>query len=220
MKIISDHSEDSRWAKASLAGYTLVEMMFVAAIIVIIVTALFAAQLVGMRLDQLVQSKCGASDASRRTLQQLPVDIRQAKMWSVGNCGANGANFIQITNGAPPQGPALELFDTNSTTGTPYAIYYFTNYGGNVGAVLMKTLTSSGMTTVIASNLLYTPYFAVENYAGTPWTNSLAGVNLYKNIIHVDLQFYQFQYPLTSVGTNGLYDYYKLEFRATPHLPE
>jgi hypothetical protein len=58
-----------------------------------------------------------------------------------------------------------------------------------------------------------------ENYDGTVATNQGNGRN-YKGVIHVKLQFCQFQYPLTPVGTNGLYDYYKMEFRATPHLPE
>jgi len=201
----------------SPAGYTLVEMLFVVGIIIFVVAALFAAQLVGMRIDQLVQSKCGASDSSRRTLQELPVDIRSAKMWYIGNLGgANGTNFTAITNGIL-QGPALELCQTSA--GTQYTIYYFTNYG-SAGGVLMKTLTSNWNPTVVASNLFDTLYFTAESYAGVPQTNSLANVNSYKNIIHVDLQFYQFQYPLTQVGTNGLYDYYKLEFRATPHLPE
>ena len=223
MKKISNPSEGRRWIIGSLAGYTLVEMMFVVAIISMIVIALLSSQLIGFRLDQLVQSKCGASDSSRRTLQQLPVDIHSAKMWKIGNCGANGANFIAITNGSPLQGPALELFDTNNSAGSPYGIYYFTNYGGNVGGVLMKTLSSSGTTTVVASNLFEASgnyFFYAEDCTGTPITNSLANVNLYKNVIHVTLNFYQFQYPLTQVGTNGLYDYYKMEFRATPHLPE
>jgi len=204
----------------SSAGYTLVEMLFVAAIIIIVVAALFAAQLVGMRIDQLVQSKCGASDSSRRTLQQLPKDIRTAKMWFIGNLGgANGTNFTAITSG-PMQGPALELCQTSA--GTQFTIYYFTNYGGNVGGVLMKSLTSNWNPTVVASNLFEPSgnyYFYAENYAGVTQTNSLA-IGFYKNVIHVTLDFYQFQYPLTQVGTNGLYDYYKMEFRSTPHLPE
>jgi hypothetical protein len=62
--------------------------------------------------------------------------------------------------------------------------------------------------------------FTAENYSGQEQTNSITNVNNYKNMIHVKLDFCQFLYPLTKVGTNGLYDYYKMEFRATPHLPE
>jgi hypothetical protein len=61
--------------------------------------------------------------------------------------------------------------------------------------------------------------FNLEDYSGKPATND-ANDTTYKCIIHLDLQFCLFRYPLTPVGTNGLYDYYKMEFRATPHLPE
>ena len=39
-------------------------------------------------------------------------------------------------------------------------------------------------------------------------------------MIHTSLQFAEFQYPLTKVGTNYFYDYYKMEFRFTPHVPD
>ena len=58
-----------------------------------------------------------------------------------------------------------------------------------------------------------------EDFDGKVATNQ-DGSKAYKHVIHTTLQFCQFLYPLTQVGTNGLYDYYKLEFMATPHLPE
>ena len=41
-----------------------------------------------------------------------------------------------------------------------------------------------------------------------------------KYVIHFALDFVEYQYPLTKVGTNGfLYDRYVVDFRATPHVP-
>jgi hypothetical protein len=196
------------------SGYTLIEMMFVSIIIIWVVGALFTAQLVGFRIGQLVDSKSGASDSSRTALQQLVTDIRSAKMWSIGSL--SGTNFTGITSGVL-QGSALQLCQT--TNGSQFTIYYFITNSVNDG-VLMKTSVANWNPTVVCSNLLDDLYFTAELYNGQIQTNSINNVNNYKNIIHATLDFCQFQYPLTQVGTNGLYDFYKLDIRATPHLPE
>jgi hypothetical protein len=165
-----------------------------------------------------VESKCGASDSSRRLLNQFPVDVKSSKMWLLGNI--SGTNFLVNTNSS--QGTAVELFET--TNGSQAIVYYFDlgNTNNNDGH-LLRTVSTNWNPVIVASNLVnwlglgYS--FNVEDYTGNPFTND-ANNNSYKSIIHLDLQFCLFRYPLTSVGTNGLYDYYKIEFRATPHLPE
>jgi hypothetical protein len=187
--------------------------MCAAGIMVMVVMALFAAQLVGFRLGQLVDSKSGASDSSRIAIQKLVTDIRTAKMWGIGNLDSTGTNFVAITNGLL-QGPVLQLNQT--TNGSQFTIYYFNTNNGT----LMRSAIPGWSPTLICSNLIDNLYFTAEDYAGNPKNISLVNVNNYKNIIHVKLDFCQFQYPLTQVGTNQLYDFYKLEFRITPHLPE
>ena len=214
MKIFSLHSNGKYRPPGLQSGYTLIEMMFVSIIIIWVVGALFTAQLVGFRIGQLVDSKSGASDASRKALQQLVTDIRSAKMWQIGSL--SGTNFTGITSGVL-QGSALQLCQT--TNGSQFTIYYFITNSVNDG-VLMKTSVANWNPTVVCSNLLDDLYFTAELYNGQIQTNSINNVNNYKNIIHATLDFCQFQYPLTQVGTNGLYDFYKLDIRATPHLPE
>jgi Tfp pilus assembly protein PilW len=207
--------DDRRWRKAARAGHTLIELMFVSAIMIIVIGALMSAHLLGMRLNQLVQSKCGASDSSRRALQQLPLEIRSAKMWNIGNL--SGTTFVAITNGAV-QGTALELCAT--TNGSQYTLYFFDlAEAANGNGKLMRTAITNWNPVVVCSNLINTLYFTAESFNGITQSNAINGKS-YKNIIHVNLQFCQFQYPQTQVGTNGLYDYYKLEFKITPHLPE
>jgi hypothetical protein len=188
--------------------------MFASSIMAILVLWLVASQLVGFRMGQLVDSKSGASDSSRKALQQLATDIRSCKMWNIGSL--SGTNFTGITSGAV-QGSALQLCQT--TNGSQFTIYYFVNNGAN-NNVLMKTSVANWNPATVCSNLLDDLYFTAEMYNGQIQTNSVNNVNSYKNIIHVTLDFCQFQYPLTQVGTNGLYDFYKLDIRATPHLPE
>jgi hypothetical protein len=198
------------------AGFTIIEGMFCCAMLVIVIGALVSAHLAGLRLDQLVESKSGASDSSRRVLNQLPQDIRSAKMWLIGNL--SGTTFNLIANGNAQQGTALQLFET--TNGSQYILYYFdTSDLANRNGKLMRTASTNWNPRVIASNLIDSLYFTAENYSGVVATNE-GNSKAYKNVIHTKLQFCQFLYPLTLVGTNGLYDYYKIEFMATPHLPE
>lgn len=212
------HSSRSGLSALRVAGHTLLEMVFVMSLLVVVVMALMAAHLVGLRESQWVESKCGASDSSRRLLNQLPVDVRSSKMWFIGNM--NGTNFTIITNNS--EGTALKLFQT--TNGSQGILYYFDlSDAANNNGKLLRTSTTNWQPVVLASNLVnwlgggYV--FKVEDYNGQRATNDV-DCNSYKRIIHVTLQFCQFQYPLTQVGTNGLYDYYKMEFRVTPHLPE
>ena len=199
----------------TISGHTLLEMMFVSATLVIVVMALMSANLMGWNEYQLVQSKAGASDTSRLVLSQIPTDIRSAKMWAIGDM--DGTTFTPVSNGVL-QGTALQLCST--TNGTQYTIYYFdTNDVANKNGVLKKISSGSSNTIILASNLINTLYFSAENYNGVAQTNDAVGQS-YKNVIHTTLQFCQFQYPLTKVGTNYLYDYYRLDFRVTPHLPE
>lgn len=202
------------------AGATLIEMMFAIAILVMVVIAMMSAHLMGLRQNQLVESKGGASDTSRRVLNQLPADIRSAKTWYIGSM--SGTNFVKIAASSAQQGTALQLFSTSIET--TYVLYYFDlSQATNSNGMLMRTVSTNWNPVCLASNLvdwLGGGYqFAGEDYAGTVATNQGTSKS-YKNVIHTKLQFCQFQYPLTPVGTNGLYDFYKLEFKATPHLPE
>ncbi len=204
------------------AGFTLVEMIFSISVFSMVAMALVAAHILGLRENQLIESKCGASDSSRRALSKLPEDIHAAKMWKVGNLSAPFTNFTPIADNTAQNGNALQLFQT--TNNSSFIIYYFdlTDAANSNGKLCRYT--SANLTTVcLASNLvnwLTNGYsFVAEDYTGTTATNQGTS-RAYKSMIHAKLQFARFQYPLTPVGTNGLYDYYKMEFKATPHLPE
>lgn len=216
MKIQTCQATGASRHPAACAGHTLLEMMFVMGTMLFIILALVTVNLMGERIDELINSKCGASDSSRQAIGEMGYWIRSAKMWSIGNM-ANGTNFVGITNGTL-QGTALQL--CQYTNGSQFMYYYFnTSDIAHSNGQLMGMSTTNWQPYVIASNLINTLYFTAENFNGATQTISANGWN-YKNIIHVNLQFCQFQYPQTLVGTNQLYDYYKLEFRYAPHLPE
>ncbi len=201
-------------------AFTLVEMMFSLVIFGLVVAGLLGANLIGLREQQMLNSKCGADDISREVLGQLPEDIRSSKMFLIGNL--SGTNFTVITNNSAQNGPALQLFQT--TNNSAFIMYYFdlSNATNNDGH-LMRYSNSNPTPVCIASNLvnwLTNGFsFVAEDFTGTVITNE-GSSSAYKSVIHVKLQFAQFLNTPQKLGTNGLFDYYKMEFRATPHLPE
>jgi prepilin-type N-terminal cleavage/methylation domain-containing protein len=196
----------ARWCVNGKRAFTLVEMVITAAIFSLVVLAMVYTQIFGLRQDELAQSKLGASDASRRGFDQLALDIHSAKTWSVGNMVAS--TYTALTNGALQTGTAIEL--CLSTNLNIYIRYYFVTNQGQLYRV-----HTNQTPTLICKNLTNSLFFQAEDYKGVVQTTLS-----HKCIIHVMLQFAQYQYPQTIVGAGYFYDFYKMEFRLTPHVPD
>jgi prepilin-type N-terminal cleavage/methylation domain-containing protein len=202
-----------RAATPTRQAFTLVELMISMTIFSMATLGLISLHLFGLRHDLLVQSKLGSSDQSRRAFDKLTDDIRAAKIWSIGN-GAF-SNFTAIANGRAQQGNALRLQLT--TDPTKFVVYYFDTtesklYRQHSGSPPpAPTLIASGLTNVTANSMS----FRAENYRGVTQTDLT-----HKGVISALLEFAEYQYPLTQVGPGLHYDYYKMEFKATPHVPD
>lgn len=188
-------------------AFTLAEMMIAMAVFSLMIIALIYANLFGMRQDELVESKLGASQSSRQGFDHLLTDIRSAKIWNLGN--GSFTTFSQITNDAVQKANALQISLTTDTN--QYIRYWFDTNKYQ----LCRMHSGDTTNTIIAKNLTNSFYFYGEDFQGNVQTNLTK-----KYVVHVTLQFAQYQYPLTKVGPGYLYDFYKLEFRATPHTPD
>ena len=199
-------------------GMTLLEVMIAVAVMGMVIAGVMSANFMGLRQARLMESKAGANDSSRRYVNLLLYDIRSAKGYDIGSM--SGTNFVAITNGIF-QGTALKLFVVASSTNqvidnSRYLLYYFdTAQAASGNGVLWRQNSTNGVASIVVSNLVNTLYFTSENYLGYTQT-----VRTFKGVVHTILQFTQFQYPLTAVGTNGLFDYYRIDCRATPHIPD
>jgi hypothetical protein len=198
---------------------TLVEAMISVAVMSMVFAGVMSAHFLGLREDRLMESKAGANDTARRSINQMLQDIRGAKGYVIGNMSSS--NFRAITNGNL-QGGAVQLYSavlsTNQTIDTSqYVIYYFdtSQVSSGNGKLWCMNSTNTLTPTVVASNLINNMLFTSEDYQGRTQT-----VRTYKGVVHTTLEFCQFQYPLTAVGSNCLYDYYRIDCRATPHLPD
>jgi len=207
MRKLGRNPGNAAWPARRLAGFTLPEMMVASAIFSLTVVGFVCCQLFGMRQDQWVNSKIGASDLARLSFDDMANRVRAAKIWQVGN--GNLASFTGLPLGTNQRGNALKVSMTTDTN--QYYLYYFdTNacklYRGHSGATT---------TNCIAQYLTNTMYFQAQNYHGDNQTDLT-----HKGVIDVVMQFCQYQYPITQVGPGCLYDYYKLEMRLTPHVPD
>lgn len=171
-----------------------------------VVAAFIALQMFGLRQDQLVQSKLGASDQSRVLLERMGLEIRTARTWYVGNVA--GGSFIAVADGKPQVGTAIQLYSKSDPSLA--TVYYFDTRAG----ALYRQEAGAGGVIAVAQDLTNVMAFQAEDYRGVVQTN-----RAWRNCIRVILEFAQFQYPTTQVGPGCLYDYYKLEFKVTPHSP-
>jgi len=206
LPVIAAREVKPHWGDKGGRAFTLIEMVTTAAIFSIVVLAMVYTQIFGLRQDSLAQSKLGASDASRRGFDQLALDIRSAKTWSVGNMVSS--TYTALADGESQQGTAIELFLTTNLNS--YVRYYFVTNQGKLYRVHTNQAPQ-----MICKNLTNSLYFQAEDYRGVVQT-SLS----HKCVIHVMLQFAQYQYPQTIVGPGNYYDFYKMEFRLTPHVPD
>lgn len=195
-----------RHARAE-SGLTLIEMVVTAFVFGLVLMGAIYTQQIGLQNDQLVQSKLGASYYSRQGFDKLTSDIRSAIMWQIGT--GTGSTFTPVgTTNCLQSGNALQINLTAATNN--YICYYFNT---NLQQLIRWQNGVSG-TYMVAQYLTNTMVFNAEDYLG-----NAATTRSYKNVIHVIFQFWQYQYPTTLVGSNSYYNYYKLEFRVTPHCP-
>jgi type II secretory pathway pseudopilin PulG len=205
-------------------AFTLVEMMVATGIYLgIVVGVIVAIQIFALRVYTLAATKLTATQSSRKALNQIRDDIRQAKTLQVGTAD-NSGNFTPTpgTNGVI--GNALQIFyTTNGTTSAPYtppySIYYLqTNTLGSVAAsslvssnnLLWLYVTTNGSTTAnLSTYITNLDIFSAQDCYGNTISNNLKN----NQVFTVKLQFYQWEYPIAIVSTNGglnAYDYYQL----------
>jgi hypothetical protein len=206
------YSTAAVWAHRRRFAMTLVETMIAMTVFSLAMIGAVYSHIYGLKQDELVQSKLGASDESRRGWNLLCQDIRQAKGWNIGN--GNGGTFTLIPTNAAQRGNAIQLYPTTTTNfvinTNVYIIYYFNTTAGQ-----LLRRTSVLASNVIARDLTNNMFFQEEDYRGNVQT-----VRTYRAVVHTFMEFAQYQYPLTKVGPGNFYDYYKMEFRITSHAPD
>jgi Tfp pilus assembly protein PilW len=209
MKVFSTSQPPARGARArGGAGMTITELLVSLCIFSLVVLALIYAQMFGMRYDQLVNSKLGASDNTRGSFDKLLDDIRGAKILAIGN-GSLGS-FTACGNGVAQQGNMLQI---NLTTDTNNYVQYC--FSSSLGQLLRQHNNQTA--TMLATNLLNTNVTATPFFVGQTYNGSNATDINYSSLIVANFKFYEYRYPLTKVGSNCYYINYDVQLKATSH---
>lgn len=193
-------------------AFTVTEMMVAVSLFVFLALGVIYAMLFGMRYDQLVCSKLGASEKSRMSFDLVTGDIRSAKWWKIGN--GDNTSFTACGNATNQVGNAIKLAATGDTNSAAYIVYYFDTSNcqlcrrsNNVATI---QIIAQSLTNVSGNSMS----FQAQKYDG-----SLAQDWQYKYMIVATMEFCQYQYPLTRVGPGYYYNYYRIQLKAASHCP-
>ncbi len=219
-------------------GMTLVEIMTTSGLFTLVVAGLLTVNMFGLKQDELLNSQIGASDQARENFNLMLEEIRSGKQVLIGT--GSSTNFNPITNaGAAQQGDTIEIWPSTNLNAVIY-YYFFTNAPASAvpSNSLIRVAISTNSTNGTVTSTLTTVATCIANVTsqwqtnalnfsalvlnGTNWvvlTNDPATTTNYNYIVTALLQFYQYQYPLTYVGTNCLYDYYQINLQAARRAP-
>ena len=149
--------------------------------------------------------------------------IRSSVGVQVGTYDPAGNQFSLIPNGTAQSGNALAIypnipFNTTNNTYTNFGTVYFMNQSAsNLCSIVISNgteVTSTRVNNIIVWITNYYVFDAEDSY------NNFLTTYTANRIIHIKLQFSQWEYPLAGVvGQNAMYDYYQLQTRASMRMP-
>jgi len=183
-------------------AFTLTEVLISSAILSMIVLGAVTAHLVGINMYQMTKAKLGASDEARSAVSKLVDEIRAAKTLRVGNGGLS--TFTQAADNTPQIGNCVQIY---MSTNTNNFIRYFWDSSDKI---LKRTTNGSTAAQVVANFISNNLVFSAEDHLGNVITNPQNN-----RVIGMNLEFFQIQYPIVTIGPGGLYDYYGLSTRIT-----
>jgi prepilin-type N-terminal cleavage/methylation domain-containing protein len=180
-------------------GFTLPEILIATTVFLLMVGGIIAANLFGLRMFKITETKLNAITWSRQAIEKLSAEVRTSNSVFIRNITTNGV-LEELLDGETQQGNALQIYPTTDTNN--YTVY-FVNL---LDETFRQTVaTPNGTNTVIlADAVTNTIAFAAQDFSGNVLTN-----NQNNRGIHLTLEFYQ---PARfMLGA----DYYKLETSMT-----
>ena len=178
------------------AGFTLPELLIAATLFVLLLGGIVTANLFGLRMLQITQTKLDTSDRARKAVGQMTDEIRDCSSTWIGNV-SNGT-LVALLDGETQSGAGLLIYPTASTSNF---IAYYVNTADHT---FRRSTQTPGSTKVLAWTVTNALAFSAEDYLGNILTNSQNN-----RVIHMKLKCYQ---PATKQVPA---DYYKIETSIT-----
>ena len=183
------------WRSGEMA-FTLPELMVSMAIFLLLVGGMMAANLFGLRMFQIEETKLIASSQARRIVGGLMDEIHSCETFQIGTV-SNGT-FTGLALNAPKTGPALIVYP-NTNSGN-FIVYYV----NTADRTFRRATSVSGSTRILAQSVTNASgLFRAQDYLGNLLTNIQDNT-----VLHLELEFYQ----AARFGVPP--DYYKLESSA------
>jgi prepilin-type N-terminal cleavage/methylation domain-containing protein len=180
-------------------GFTLPEILVAMTVFLLMVAGIIAANLFGLRMFQVTQTKFNVTTWARETAGQIAAEVHACNAVWVGNITTNGV-FEGLLDGEMQRGAALLIYPT---TDTNRFTLYFVNPPDET---FRRTVATPGgtNTVILADSVTNVMIFAAQDFSGNVLTNCENN-----RVIHFTLEFHQ-----PERFTLGA-DYYKLETSMT-----
>jgi hypothetical protein len=185
--------------RARAVGFSIVELQIGVVLTVLVVGAMIASNIFGLRMFQHTQVTLSAMDDARSVLGKLREEVRSSTMVIVGSGKPNA--FYDIDDNTNQIGTALQIFPgTNTNT---YLIYY-----RDTDQSIKRWSTDQTNTVVLAHYVTNLNVFTAQDFAGNTLTN-----NMFTRVIQIILQFSQDNATNSKYG--GLNDFFEVQTKAT-----
>ena len=191
-------------SRKNAPAFTLPEIMTVMAMFLLLVLALLSGQIFGLKMSRITDVRLSSTDSSRKVLGRIRGDVFSGRTLVVGI--GDDRSFRGLSNNAPQIGNALQIYPSTDTN-------LFVRYFLSTNAALERLTSNSTNIEVLARSITNRMVFQAEDFQGRVQTN-----NQNSRVIRLNLEFYQWEFPATASGQNGLSDYYRLQTRVTRRL--
>lgn len=178
-------------------AFTLPEVLVAATVFMFMIGGIILANLFGLKMFQIIQTKLNVATWSRQTTDKLMAEVRTCNSVWVGNVTTNSV-FEALLDGEMQQGAALLIYPTTNTTN--YILYFV----HPPDQTFRRATDQADTVEVLAASVTNTIAFAAHDLSGNVLTN-----NQNNRVIHLTLEFYQ-----PERFKQGA-DYYKLETSVT-----
>lgn len=183
-------------------AYTLTEILIATALFTLVIVIVIYTHIFGLRMATLADTKLSATHNAREALNQVRDEIRSGKILYVGN--GDNSTFTRLPVSAPQIGNALQIHPTANTN--VFVRYYLDPEEKS----LMRKTSGGGEVEKIARYLTNQLVFQAEDHLGNVLTNDQNN-----RVIRMQLEFYQWEFPIARVGGGNYYSYYRLQTRIT-----
>ena len=159
-------------------GFTLPEIFIAMTVFLLVVAGIIYANLFGLRMFQVNETKLKATEWSRKTFGKITDEVHFCDTMYVGSINTNGI-FEALLDGETQQGNGLLIYPT--TNAASYIVYYV-----NPADQTFRRTDQAGNAIILADSVTNSMVFSGQDFSGNVLTNKENN-----RVIHLKLEFSQ-----------------------------